>query len=611
MLDSAGSSGEYTEQMRLTEPFVKLPIRLDAGALAREVNALPPSSWVPHAAGFPGNEAVRLVTPHGQPSDAFQGPMQPTEDLGRCPHIMQAMAELGGVWGRSRLMGLGVGGAVPRHVDTHYHWRTHLRIHVPIITNPQVEFTCGGETVHMAPGECWVFDSFRWHEVHNRGQERRVHLVLDTVVTERLWDLIDEAHRGPDTPSRLLEPGSRSADELMFEQFNAPKIMSPWEIKGHVAFVAGEAVPHPSFGAVMKRLDKFIDAWASLWARFGPAEEEISRYLELATRSRLELDLLGINDIKLKNELELGLVLDQLVFSVGVAAPVAAPAVSSDGCREKVERPIFIVSTPRSGSTLLFETLAQAPELYTVGGESHALIENIEIFAPYTRGWHSNRLTEEDATPGGVEQLARAFYDNLRDRDGRRPAGDARMLEKTPKNALRVPFFDAAWPEATFIYLYRDVRETLSSMLEAWRCGGFRTYPRLPGWTGQPWSLLLVPGWPQLNGRPLPEVVAKQWATTTETLLDDLEQIPRERLRGLTYHDFTASPQATIEELALSLGLKWDRQLGPELPLSKTTVSRPNADKWRSNAQLIEAMLPIVEKADLRARAFVAQLKAY
>ena len=141
------------------------------------------------------------------------------------------------------------------------------------------------------------------------------------------------------------------------------------------------------------------------------------------------------------------------------------------------------------------------------------------------------------------------------------------------------------------------------------RSGGFRTYPGLPGWTGPPWSLLLVPGWQQLNGRPLPEIVARQWAITTETLLDDLERIPRERLRGVVYGDFIANPQATIDRLAASLDLKWDRSLGAQLPLSKTTVSRPKPDKWRNIAHVIEPVLPIVEAADRRARAFVEQLK--
>ena len=286
-----------------------------------------------------------------------------------------------------------------------------------------------------------------------------------------------------------------------------------------------------------------------------------------------------------------------------------ATASASPQFRDRFDRPIFIVSTPRSGSTLLFETLAQAPGLYTVGGESHGLIERIPAFSPAANGWESNRLTADAAAPEPVEQLAQAFYLALRDRDGRPPEGRARMLEKTPKNALRVPFFDAAWPDATFVYLYRDARESLSSMIEAWLSGRFRTYPRLPGWQGPPWSLLLVPGWRSLNGLPIPQIVAEQWARTTETLVEDLSRIPPDRVRGIAYGDFLKAPQPAMQRLTGSLGLGWDRALDSELPLSRYTVSQPRAEKWRAIGDVIEAIWPIVEKADAKARAFVESLR--
>jgi hypothetical protein len=283
----------------------------------------------------------------------------------------------------------------------------------------------------------------------------------------------------------------------------------------------------------------------------------------------------------------------------------AAPA-SGVGTDRRFDRPILIVSPPRSGSTLLFETMAKAPGLYTIGTESHAAIESIPEYHPASRMWHSNRLTAEDAHGTAVESLADGFYGQLRDRDGRPPQGPARMLEKTPKNALRIPFFHAIWPDSTFIYLYRDVRQTLASMMEAWASGHFRTYPQLPGWSGYPWSLLLVPGWQQLGGQPLPVVVANQWAITTKIMLADLAALPRNRVRVVRYSDFLADPNTRITALARSVGLDWDRPLGAGLPLSAYTVSRPSPDKWRRLEHLITPILPIVADADERARAFVS-----
>ena len=275
-----------------------------------------------------------------------------------------------------------------------------------------------------------------------------------------------------------------------------------------------------------------------------------------------------------------------------------------------LQRPIIIVSTPRSGSTFLYEILEQAPGLFTTGQESHWLIEDIPGLAPPDRGWSSNRLAADDVTPERSEAIANEFYRQLRDRAGAKPGERVRMLEKTPKNALRVPFFDAIWPDSIFIYLHRDVRDTLASMMEAWACGAFRTYPDLPGWTGYPWSLLLVPGWQQLVGRSLPEIVARQWATTTDILIDDLKTLPKARLRVLSYESLRQSPQAVVEQLATSLGLQWDRQLDRELPLSKTTVSPPRPDKWRRLEAVVEAVLPIVAPAEARARDFIDDFEA-
>ena len=302
--------------------------------------------------------------------------------------------------------------------------------------------------------------------------------------------------------------------------------MSPWEMRCHLAFTREKAGSDPQVIAILDRVEMFIDAWAANWARFGTDDAGRAVYEQLLQDVREGVSAMGVATLEMPNKVPLGRMLDQLIFLLALAHPDSAvakaaeekepaqPALSASifdsgasvtlsgsvgiqaqaSVLDRFDRPIFLVSTPRSGSTLLYETLVKAPGLFATGDESHHLIENVPGLSPPHRGWLSNQLVANDALPDRAELLASSFYRQLKDRDGRRPTGRVRMLEKTPKNALRVPFFDAIWPEAQFIYLYRDARETLYSMMEAWRSGAFRTYPRLPGWPEGSWSLAARPG---------------------------------------------------------------------------------------------------------------------
>lgn len=269
------------------------------------------------------------------------------------------------------------------------------------------------------------------------------------------------------------------------------------------------------------------------------------------------------------------------------------------------DRPVFVLSSPRSGSTLLFETMSQAPALYTIGGESHQMIEQVPGLAPRDRNFDSNVLTDADASEERVAALRRHFHAALRDRAGQRPgAGRVRMLEKTPKNALRIRFLRRVFPEARFVFLYRDARQTLSSMIDAWQSGRFRTYPGLPGWPGEfAWSLLLVPGWRELVGKPLHEVVRAQWERTLTTILDDVSEVPATHRTTLDYDAFLQQPGVEVKRICAALDLPWDRELGAALPLSRYTLTRPTPDKWRKHADLIEPLLPGLDPTIQRAKA--------
>jgi hypothetical protein len=322
--------------MRFHQPFIKLPIRFDAETLEQEVGALPVAAWVPHPSGFVGNEAVRLISVAGQPTDDFEGPMGPTENLALLPYVQQVMAELDGVWSRSRLMGLAPGAEVPVHVDAHYHWRTHFRIHIPVITDTKVLFSCGGETVHMAAGECWLFDSFRAHRVENGWTERRVHLVLDTVMTDSLRRLVDAAQSGAVMEPKYASPRAPGRVELKFEHFNVPAIMSPWEIRGHIDFIFAHGVDHPRLPGVRDRVERFADSWAAAWAQMGPSREGLPTYRRLLAECRADAERVAGNEVALSNGLLLRDVLESMIFTPALASGLAGGNVAPSVPRQRL-----------------------------------------------------------------------------------------------------------------------------------------------------------------------------------------------------------------------------------------------------------------------------------
>lgn len=307
--------------MKLDVPLLKLPRQYCAETLAAEVAGLPRDAWIPHPGKLAGNDAVPLITPSGQISNAFDGPMGPTEHLQNLPYIREIMADLAAVWGRSRLMGLAPNADVPEHVDVGYYWRTHLRIHIPVVTTPKVLFTCDGTTVHMAAGECWAFDSFCLHNVRNGGTDKRIHLVLDTVGGEKLWDLMKEAREIGNPAPPLVRPGSVPPSPLAYERVNTPEVMSAWEVRCHIDFVVGQTAPSRELKTVSERLNRFHSAWAAIWAQFGTLAQGMPDYSRLIEAVRSDLKRLSADRILLPNKVPLYRALDELIFMV--AAPTS------------------------------------------------------------------------------------------------------------------------------------------------------------------------------------------------------------------------------------------------------------------------------------------------
>jgi Aspartyl/Asparaginyl beta-hydroxylase len=61
-----------------------------------------------------------------------------------------------------------------------------LRFHVPVVTNPDVDFRVSSERISMAPGDLWCLDTSYKHAVTNGGTETRVHIVVECYITPEI-----------------------------------------------------------------------------------------------------------------------------------------------------------------------------------------------------------------------------------------------------------------------------------------------------------------------------------------------------------------------------------------------------------------------------------------
>ena len=275
--------------MELTQPFIKLPFLFDAEHLAQEVTKFDDSAWMAHPNRLNGNSAIALISQGGGDNDDFSGRMMATPHLALCDYTQQVMASFGEVLARSRLMRLAGHSEVTAHVDFNYHWYNRVRIHVPVITNPDVVFYCGNEHVHMQAGECWIFDSWRKHKVVNNSSLDRVHLVIDTAGSSRFWSMVDKAVAQPNDPT-FVAPTTEFDHNIKTERFNVAPVMAPGELEAIAKEIMADILANPDndpniaqeYNTLLRNLAK---DWREVWLQFGHAREAHPRYQSLLNRT--------------------------------------------------------------------------------------------------------------------------------------------------------------------------------------------------------------------------------------------------------------------------------------------------------------------------------------
>ena len=244
----------------------------------------------------------------------------------------------------------------------------------------------------------------------------------------------------------------------------------------------------------------------------------------------------------------------------------------------------MIIGTPRSGTSILGRVLDLHPSIST-------WIEPYYIWDHHFREAHDDVVTAAQATDDVRIWIRKAFTRYLR------VHRVEKVVDKSPRNCLKLPFIQKIFPEAYYIFILRDGRDTILSILSQWerkkeifaknrgsdqwqsRLYIFRRWlNRRPTWKFRLQSILFelgppanwlkkqflndlrwdgrfgwgprFKGWHEFIDRVTPlEFSAYQWVHCARGILDNISLIPEHRKIILKYEDFIRDPEASIMSL--------------------------------------------------------------
>lgn len=184
---------------------LQLPFRFSPVRLNEDLERIQPGEWVDHfnQSIYEGNwSGVALRSVGGKPMSLYPDPtatdsFADTEILARCPYFQEVLATFECPLTSARLLRLQAGSHIRPHRDYRLGYEDgEVRLHIPIVTNPDVAFFLEGDRIPMAEGECWYVNVNQRHWVDNQSVTDRVHLVIDCVVNEWLAARFTQAAAG-------------------------------------------------------------------------------------------------------------------------------------------------------------------------------------------------------------------------------------------------------------------------------------------------------------------------------------------------------------------------------------------------------------------------------
>jgi hypothetical protein len=127
--------------------------------------------------------AVTAIYPDPNAPDGYVE----TEQMSRCNYVPEILKTFECELQTVRFLKLAASSTIKRHRDYELGYEDgFIRVHIPAMTNEQVDFVLAEEHLTMCVGEAWYLNVNNYHSVVNAGESDRIHLVIDCVVNDWL-----------------------------------------------------------------------------------------------------------------------------------------------------------------------------------------------------------------------------------------------------------------------------------------------------------------------------------------------------------------------------------------------------------------------------------------
>ena len=285
----------------------------------------------------------------------------------------------------------------------------------------------------------------------------------------------------------------------------------------------------------------------------------------------------------------------------------------SNTSSEPPYQPLIIIGAGRSGTNILRDTLCQLSGFDTWPCDEINLIwRHGNVHFP------TDRFDVEQANPKARDYIKRQFDKFAHQHKSRF------VVEKTCANSLRLPFINAIFPDAKFIYIVRDGRDVTVSALRRWKSSielhylvkklkyvplvDIPTYAvrfalnRLHQFRSGDgrmavWGPRFAGMQDLVESAPLDEVCAAQWVECVETFDRDSAALQPDRIWTVKYESFVQSPKEQVQ--AIVEWLRHDAADQLDNPKIWEKIKQDSIGNWQDTGlsqNALERLKPTLQK---------------